>query len=220
MTDPTFAPGDPGPPTDRADGGATDLAERFDGLATDEARPMLHRCLEAEAWVELVLAGRPYGTTEALGAGLRGAAAAMDDAALASALAAHPRIGERPRGEGAAAAFSRSEQSGVDPADGTVQARLREGNLAYEEKFGHVFLIRAAGRSAAEILASLDERLTHDAATEREVTKEQLGEIALLRLRQQLEALATAPFPGFTEESGSTPPVVAPRGYGEPGRSG
>jgi 2-oxo-4-hydroxy-4-carboxy-5-ureidoimidazoline decarboxylase len=112
----------------------------------------------------------------------------MDDAALTSALAAHPRIGERPTG--ATAAFSRSEQSGVDAADLDVAERLRRGNAAYEERFGHVFLIRAAGRSAEEILAELSERLTHDPASERTVVRHQLGQIAVLRLHQQLAALA------------------------------
>lgn len=78
--------------------------------------------------------------------------------------------------------MSRSEQSGVDPADQTVASALAEGNLAYEEKFGRVFLIRAAGRSAREILDSLQERLTHTPAEEDKIVAEQLREIALLRL--------------------------------------
>lgn len=169
-------------------GSAADQAARFNGLNADEARSLLMHCLEAEAWAELVLAGRPYETTRQLVEVAEGAASAMDDAALESALAGHPRIGERPTGAGTSASFSRSEQSGVDPADQDVSARLRAGNLAYEEKFGQVFLIRAAGRSAAEILAALDQRMTNDAHTERQVVKEQLGQIAVLRLGQQLAA--------------------------------
>ena len=60
--------------------------------------------------------------------------------------------------------------------------RLRAANEAYEERFGRVFLIRAAGRSAAEILAALESRLTNDDATERRVVADQLRQIALLRL--------------------------------------
>ena len=79
--------------------------------------------------------------------------------------------------------MSRSEQSGVDPSDVDVQQALREGNLAYEERFGRVFLIRAAGRSAEEILSTLQERLRNDADAEDRIVAEQLREIALLRLR-------------------------------------
>jgi len=71
-----------------------------------------------------------------------------------------------------------------------VQAALWEGNAAYEERFGHVFLVRAAGRSSAEILALLRERLGNDPGTERDVVRHQLGQIAALRLSAVLDRLA------------------------------
>lgn len=84
--------------------------------------------------------------------------------------------------------MSRSEQSGVDPSDATVQQALREGNLAYEERFGRVFLIRAAGRSAEKILSTLQQRLHNDPDAEDRIVAEQLREIALLRLRGTVTA--------------------------------
>jgi 2-oxo-4-hydroxy-4-carboxy-5-ureidoimidazoline decarboxylase len=78
--------------------------------------------------------------------------------------------------------MSRSEQAGVDPADQEIATALAEGNRAYEEKFGRVFLIRAAGRTAPEILAALHERLNHTAEEEDAIVAQQLREIALLRL--------------------------------------
>ncbi|HEY6743015.1 MAG TPA: 2-oxo-4-hydroxy-4-carboxy-5-ureidoimidazoline decarboxylase, partial [Lapillicoccus sp.] len=74
------------------------------------------------------------------------------------------------------------EQSGVDPDNLDTASRLAAGNAAYEQRFDRVFLVRAAGRSADEILAELDRRLENDDATERSETVEQLGEIAVLRL--------------------------------------
>jgi 2-oxo-4-hydroxy-4-carboxy-5-ureidoimidazoline decarboxylase len=65
-----------------------------------------------------------------------------------------------------------------------VARALAEGNAAYEKRFDRVFLIRAAGRSADEILQELRRRLRNDDETEREETVTQLREIALLRLRQ------------------------------------
>ena len=64
-----------------------------------------------------------------------------------------------------------------------IASALAEGNRAYEERFGRVFLIRAAGRSAAEILDALTERLAHTPAEEEPVVAEQLREIAVLRLK-------------------------------------
>ena len=78
------------------------------------------------------------------------------------------------------------EQAGVDPAAGDTAARLAAGNAAYEERFGRVFLIRAAGRDAEAILAELDRRLGNDDATERAETVDNLRQIALLRLEALL----------------------------------
>ena len=79
--------------------------------------------------------------------------ATLTDEELDQALSGHPRIGER------GGAQSQQEQSGVDPTAGDTAARLAAGNAAYEERFDRVFLIRAAGRDADEILAELDRRL-------------------------------------------------------------
>jgi 2-oxo-4-hydroxy-4-carboxy-5-ureidoimidazoline decarboxylase len=98
------------------------------------------------------------------------------------ALSAHPRIGERPAGEGREAAWSRREQADAD--DPSVAAALVEANREYEERFGHVFLIFATGKSAPEMLAAARARLAHDEATERPVVQDELRKIALLRLER------------------------------------
>ena len=65
-------------------------------------------------------------------------------------------------------------------------AELAAGNVAYEQRFDRVFLIRAAGRSADEILAELERRLENDDAAERDETVRQLREIAVLRLESEV----------------------------------
>lgn len=158
--------------------------EAFNALPAAEAQARLLTCLAVPRWVDDVLAGRPYRDLESLWGRAERAAAELDDTELQAALSRHPRIGERPSPEGHDAAFSAREQAGVDPADAVVARQLAEGNRAYEERFDRVFLIRAAGRSAGEILAELERRLGNDDATERAETIRQLREIALLRLRQ------------------------------------
>lgn len=66
-----------------------------------------------------------------------------------------------------------------DPA---LRAAPAEGNRAHEERFGHVYPVRAAGRSGAEMLALLRERLGNDGAAERDAVRRQLAEITSLRL--------------------------------------
>lgn len=158
------------------------LAE-FDALPADEAEAVVAPCVAIPSWAAGLVAGRPYPDLPDLLAAARQLAAAWTDDEVDAALADHPRIGERHSGDGESAALSAREQAGVDPADVEVQARLRAGNAAYEERFGRIYLVRAAGRSAEEMLALLEERLENDPATEIVVTKGQLAEIALLRLQ-------------------------------------
>ena len=143
-------------------------------------REQLVACLSVPRWADDVLAGQPYADRTALLARADEAARTLSDEELEQALSGHPRIGERGGDQ------SQREQAGVDPATGDVAARLAAGNAAYEQRFGRVFLIRAAGRDAEEILAELDRRLGNDDETERAETVDNLRQIALLRL----EALA------------------------------
>ncbi len=163
-----------------------DLTE-LNTTAGERLRPELLACCDVPAWAEAVLAGRPYADHDALAAVADKAARAFTRPDVDRALAAHPRIGERARGQGAEAAWSRGEQSGVS-RDQATQAALLEGNRAYEERFGRVFLICATGLSGEQVLASLRERLGHDGATEEAVVAEELRKIALLRLAKLVEA--------------------------------
>lgn len=155
----------------------------FDALPAAAARDLVAPCVAIPSWASGVVAGRPYRDVRHLVAAAEQLAAAWTDEEVEGALADHPRIGERHAGDGESAALSAREQAGVDPADLDVQTRLKAGNAAYEERFGRIYLVRAAGRSAEEMLALLEERLENDPATEMTVTKGQLAEIALLRLR-------------------------------------
>lgn len=146
------------------------------------AADVLKPCLDIQRWAAAITAARPFPSKAAL---LESAAHAADPftaAEVQAALSHHPRIGERPTASTAEASMSRSEQAGVDPADAKVVAALASGNRAYEGKFGRVFLIRAAGRTAPEILAALTARLANSAAEEDAIVARQLREIAALRL--------------------------------------
>jgi 2-oxo-4-hydroxy-4-carboxy-5-ureidoimidazoline decarboxylase len=145
-------------------------------MAVETTREVLLGCLAVPRWADDVLAGQPYDDGDALIAAADAAARELTDEELDQALSGHPRIGER------GGAQSQREQSGVDPAAGDTAARLTAGNAAYEERFGRVFLIRAAGRDAEEILSHLERRLQNDDATERAETVDNLRQIALLRL--------------------------------------
>lgn len=157
------------------------LAE-FNEADRAEASAALRPCVDIQRWVDQIADARPFASGKELLGFARDAASPFTAEEVEAALAHHPRIGERPTAATAEASMSRSEQAGVDPADAAVAEALAAGNRAYEEKFGRVFLIRAAGRSAPEIVAALKERLANTPAQEDVIVAQQLREIALLRL--------------------------------------
>ena len=144
----------------------------------------LRACCASTAWAEAVAAAGPYASLDDL---VRASDRVIADLAwpdVEEALAAHPRIGERAAGSGREAAWSRQEQSGAAAAGTAVLDALRDGNEAYERRFGHVYLVCATGRDAEEMLGILNARLGNDAETERAVVRAELTKIVKLRLEK------------------------------------
>jgi allantoicase len=152
-------------------------------------REQLARCADVDAWIAHLEAARPFADAAALHAALDGARGRLDSGNVLEALKRHPRIGEsraaRPVSE-AEAAWSLGEQAGVDAADAVDRGRLAERNVAYEARFGHIFLIRAAGLSTADILDRLEARLANDPAGELRTAADELHAIAVHRLEALL----------------------------------
>lgn len=150
------------------------------------ARQRLLVCCSSERWAAEVASGRPYASADELLASSDAAMAGLAPADLHQALGGHPRIGERGDVDQQAA----SEQAGVLAADqATIQA-LAEGNEEYERRFGHIYLVCATGRNAADLLALLRERLGNDPETEWGVVRRELGKINRIRLTRLLEGEA------------------------------
>ena len=155
-------------------------------LADDVLRARLTTALDVPRFVREVLRAAPFEDLDALLAAAH-RAARLTPAEVDAALAHHPRIGERPAGDGAAAAHSRREQASADADDAALAAAIARGNREYETRFGRIFLIRAAGRTRQEILAELHRRIVLDDEMELAEVGQQLREIALLRLRTMYE---------------------------------
>jgi 2-oxo-4-hydroxy-4-carboxy-5-ureidoimidazoline decarboxylase len=165
---------------------------RFNRLVA--VRGELRACCASTEWVELVALGRPYPDRAALLTRSDAVLAELNWAGVREALDAHPRIGERaPTADKTSreAAWSGREQSGMDTATERTRADLVAANRAYEERFGHVFLIFATGRTDREMLAAATARVGHDEQTEHAVVRLELGRIVALRLAKLLDALAT-----------------------------
>jgi allantoicase len=156
----------------------------FNAITPEEAEAGLFGCLADRGWAERVVAGRPYNSVGHLMERVENEFASLTDSDWLRAFAAHPRIGER---GGHEPATSEREQSKVMQATDETLTALHAENRVYEERFGHVFLIAAAGRSAEDILQAVRERMDNDPATELEVAAEEQRKITRLRLLSLLD---------------------------------
>ena len=98
------------------------------------------------------------------------------------AFAAHPAVGTKIN----LSPFSREEQSGTRGADSETLAELAAVNREYAGRFGHVFLVCATGKTAAEMLAIGRRRLGNDPETELAIAAEEQRKITRLRLEKLL----------------------------------
>lgn len=155
--------------------------DSFNSAPEDELRPLLTECLAVPRWVDAVVAGRPYASMDALLAASHVAAQGLSDEEVLGAIAGHPRIGERQKTGGVSAKWSRSEQSGVDSSQAD---RLAAANAAYEDRFGHIYLVCATGLSGAEMLDNLSSRMDNPPEVELRVVNDELAKIAALRLQK------------------------------------
>jgi OHCU decarboxylase len=155
----------------------------FNALPRDEAELKLIVCCGSRAWASAVAARRPYADLHDL---METADAMWKNLAPSDwleAFAAHPRLGES---GGHATDSSQREQSRIMAAGNETLADLAAENRRYEGRFGHVFLISAAGRTAAEVLAALRQRIDNDPVTEIKVASEEQRKVTRLRLESML----------------------------------
>ncbi|MER7001978.1 2-oxo-4-hydroxy-4-carboxy-5-ureidoimidazoline decarboxylase [Dactylosporangium sp. NPDC000555] len=162
------------------------MLDRFNSLAPEAAEEALLACCASPAWAARVVAARPYPTSADLVVAGVNAFDELGWSDLRQVLAAHPRVGERPTGDATEAAWSRHEQVEVSARE------LAEANEAYERRFGHLFLVFAAGRSAEDILAEAHSRLGNDDETEQTVVRGELRKIVELRLERLAESVEVA----------------------------
>ncbi len=145
-----------------------------------DATNELRNCCGSSKWAEAMTKARPFTDWDELTANADRiwAKASPDD--WMEAFRAHPRIGEKK----ADARWTSDEQSGTRTASIETMKALAEGNRSYEEKFGHIYLVCATGRSAADMLENLRERMKNDPATEVRTAAEEQRRITRLRLEK------------------------------------
>ncbi|MEU6097285.1 2-oxo-4-hydroxy-4-carboxy-5-ureidoimidazoline decarboxylase [Streptomyces sp. NPDC047079] len=156
---------------------------RFNALEEPVAFAALHEACASTAWARRLLAARPYRTADDLYAAGDAAMAELTTADLEEAMAGHPPIGRPKPGDPASA----REQRGMAGASEQLRAEMLELNLAYQEKFGHVFLICATGKTGEQMRDAVRERIGNAPEEEREIVRTELGKINRIRLARLLD---------------------------------
>jgi len=154
----------------------------FNAAPAQDAERSVLACCASRAFAKAIADGRPYRDPAGLLAAVDAAFDTLTWDDIAESMNGHPRIGDR----AARAGMSAAEQSGAAAASDQVRQGLAEGNLAYEKRFGHIFLICASGLSGQEMLTRLRARLGNDQDAERAVVRAELLKITKLRMTKLL----------------------------------
>jgi allantoicase len=158
---------------------------RLNTLVPAAAEAELAACLAASRWTRAMAEARPFAGAEAFREAGERALERLTEADWNEAFAAHPRIGEtRPDARG----WTAGEQQGAAGADAETRRALAEGNRAYEERFGRVFLTCATGKDGPTMLAELQRRLHNEPAIELAIAIEEQKKITRLRLEKWLRS--------------------------------
>jgi 2-oxo-4-hydroxy-4-carboxy-5-ureidoimidazoline decarboxylase len=164
----------------RQPGARASALDAFNAAPADAAERDALACCASESFAKAIADGRPYRGPDGLDAAIGAAFKALTWDDILESMQAHPRIGDRTAGVSAA------EQAGAATAGDAVRQALAAGNAAYENRFGHVFLICASGLSGQEMLDQLQARLENDQEAERAVVRQELEKITRLRMTKLL----------------------------------
>jgi OHCU decarboxylase len=172
---------------------------RLNALDAEACARELLKCCGAQAWAREMTARRPFEDTEELMLTADQVWWSLGTRDWHEAFASHPKIGERKSARAQsehAAAWSAREQAGARDATQTTLDELAEANRAYEAKFGHIFIVCATGKTAAQMLTLLRARLPNDpgielrnaAAEQRKITRLRLEKLLSLESRESGES--------------------------------
>jgi len=162
---------------------------RWNRLSAEEAENEIVACCGSRVWARRMANRRPIADEALLLRASDEVWCSLSEQDWKEAFESHPRVGESQPPEAAtrrAAMWSANEQRQISSESDSVKAALAAGNQEYERRFGRIFIVCATGKTGAEILAILRDRLHNDRATEVREAAEQQRQITRLRLKRWL----------------------------------
>jgi OHCU decarboxylase len=163
----------------------TTFVDELNTLPAAEAADLLRSCCGASAWVKQMVAKRPFTSNTQLLATADEVWKGLSTDEKREAFEHHPRIGEKLSAAAQtdkAKAFAEREQALVKLASSSVHDQMSLINRAYEQKFGFIYIVSAAGKEGHELIDIARKRLRNDTATELGIAMEEQRKITRLRL--------------------------------------
>ncbi|SRR6266496_2309092 len=164
--------------------------ETLNSLSPEQANAEFLKCCGSRTWARAMNEARPFATAVQLLGTADDVWSSLRNEDWLEAFHAHPKIGEKKASTAQseqAQKWSVQEQAGTHEASTETKAALAEGNRRYLDRFGFIFIICASGKSADEMLASLNKRLQNDAQTELVIASEEQRKITRLRLEKLIK---------------------------------
>lgn len=161
--------------------------ESLNALPPDEATQEFLKCCGSVRWANAMTSRRPFEAEEDLIRAASDVWWSLKQSDWLEAFHSHPKIGEKKAAAEVSTQsqhWSGQEQSGVRDANQDTIESLARLNREYEEKFGFIFIVCATGKSAAEMLAILRERLVNEIDVELPIAAAEQAKITELRLKK------------------------------------
>ena len=164
---------------------------RMNSLASGEAERELLKCCGSNNWARRMVAERPFISLDELLDTADQIWWSLDPRDWLEAFHSHPKIGEKraaaPTSD-QSKRWSEVEQAAVSIAAQETLQELANLNRQYEQKFGHIFIVCASGKSSEEMLAILRARLENPADQELRNAAAEQAKITQLRLKKLIDS--------------------------------
>ena len=167
------------------------LLSRWNVLPAELAAEEILPCCGSRMWAIRMAALRPVADEAALMVASDKVWSRLTEEDWLEAFRSHPRIGDAHNSSsvsGRSESWSSEEQRNVSTAVDKMKRALAEGNRAYEERFGRIFIVCATGKAASERLELLPRRLSNDVQTELWEAAAQQRQIIQVRLKKWLRS--------------------------------
>jgi 2-oxo-4-hydroxy-4-carboxy-5-ureidoimidazoline decarboxylase len=163
------------------------VVDALNSLDEDQLREALQKCSGSFAWCELMTRQRPFSDAEDLKEKSDRAWERLSEEDWLDAFRSHPKIGDVEslrRKFASTAAWASAEQASVYGASEETLKSLTESNARYEQRFGHIFIVFAPGKTADEMLSILNRRLSNSRDVEFSICSAEHKKITLFRIEK------------------------------------